>query len=80
MEVYPAGEKVVPGADGRSLCRSIRQRGQVDPVFMERDDDPLKVLSGVLRKGDILLTQGAGDIGALAAGLADASLDLSKAK
>ncbi len=80
MEVYPAGEKVVPGADGRSLCRSIRQRGQVDPVFMERDDDPLKVLSGVLRKGDILLTQGAGDIGALAAGLAEASLDLSKAK
>jgi len=78
MEIYPAGEKVIPGADGRSLCRSIRQRGQVEPVFMERDEDPLKVLSGVLQDGDILLTQGAGDIGSLAAGLADKKLVLVK--
>jgi len=78
MAIYPAGEKVIPGADGRSLCRSIRQRGQVEPVFMERDEDPLKVLSGVLQDGDILLTQGAGDIGSLAAGLADKKLVLAK--
>jgi UDP-N-acetylmuramate--alanine ligase len=78
MEVYPAGEKPIPGADGRSLCRSIRQRGQVEPVFMERDEDPLKVLSGVLQDGDILLTQGAGDIGALASGLAEQKLVLEK--
>lgn len=78
MEVYPAGEKVIPGADGRSLCRSIRQRGQVEPVFMERDEDPFKVLTGVLQDGDILLTQGAGDIGSLASGLAEQKLVLSK--
>ena len=31
MEVYPAGEEPIPGADGRQLCHSIRQRGQLDP-------------------------------------------------
>ena len=28
LEVYGAGEKVLPGADSRSLCGSIRQQGQ----------------------------------------------------
>src|SRR3546814_15828145 len=28
MEVYPAGEEPIPGADSRQLCHSIRQRGQ----------------------------------------------------
>jgi UDP-N-acetylmuramate-alanine ligase len=27
MEVYPAGEEPIPGADSRKLCNSIRQRG-----------------------------------------------------
>jgi UDP-N-acetylmuramate--alanine ligase len=78
MEIYPAGEKPITGADGRSLCRSIRQRGQVEPVFMERDEDPLSVLSGILQDGDILLTQGAGDIGTVAAALAKAKLNVKK--
>jgi UDP-N-acetylmuramate--alanine ligase len=30
LEVYAAGEKPVPGADSRTLCRAIRARGQVD--------------------------------------------------
>src|SRR5690606_36007006 len=34
LEVYPAGEKAIAGADGRSLCGSIRQRGKLDPVFI----------------------------------------------
>ena len=34
MDVYPAGEKPIAGADGRALCGSIRQRGGVDPIFM----------------------------------------------
>ena len=66
MDVYPAGEKPIAGAEGRSLCRSIRQRGSIDPVFVERDEDISQVLSKVLKPGDLLLTQGAGDIGSLA--------------
>ncbi|KAA0873933.1 UDP-N-acetylmuramate--L-alanine ligase [Nitrincola tapanii] len=65
MEVYAAGEAPIPGADTRSLCRSIRQRG-VEPVFAEKSDAIPELLKTLLRPGDLLLTQGAGDITALA--------------
>lgn len=66
MEVYPAGEDPIPGADSRLLCGSIRQRGQLDPIYLERDGDVAAALKPLLRDGDILLCQGAGDIGGLA--------------
>jgi UDP-N-acetylmuramate--alanine ligase len=66
MDVYTAGEKPIAGADGRSLCGSIRQRGPVDPIFIERDESLELPLKRVLKPGDLLLTQGAGDIGGLA--------------
>ncbi|WP_320819880.1 UDP-N-acetylmuramate--L-alanine ligase [Thalassolituus sp.] len=71
MDVYPAGEKPIAGADGRSLCGSIRQRGPVDPIFIERDESLELPLKRVLKPGDLLLTQGAGDIGGLAITLTD---------
>ncbi len=74
LDVYPAGEETIAGADGRSLSRSIRLRGRVDPIFIEHKDKVLEVLPDVLRAGDILLTQGAGDVGALSADIAAAKL------
>jgi UDP-N-acetylmuramate--alanine ligase len=68
-EVYPAGEAPIPGADGRSLSRAVRARGQVDPVFAADLDEVPKVLGNLLEDGDLVLTLGAGDIGALAARL-----------
>ncbi len=76
MEVYPAGEEPVPGADSKHLCRSIRLRGQIDPLYVERDADLMPLLRAVLQPGDILLTQGAGDIGGLAPQLAQALTQL----
>ena len=38
LEVYPAGESPIAGADSRSLCRGIRSRGRVDPTFVEQRD------------------------------------------
>jgi UDP-N-acetylmuramate--alanine ligase len=73
MEVYPAGEEPIPGADSRSLCRSIRQRG-VEPVFVEGPDDVAEVLRNVLQPGDLVLTQGAGNIASLAHQLKQESL------
>ncbi|MFC6669556.1 UDP-N-acetylmuramate--L-alanine ligase [Marinobacterium aestuariivivens] len=66
MEVYAAGEESIPGADSRSLCRSIRQRGRLDPVYVESPEQVSEVLRDILRPGDLLLTQGAGNITALA--------------
>ena len=34
-EVYAAGEAPIAGADGKALCRAIRTRGRVEPVFLE---------------------------------------------
>ena len=63
LEVYPAGEKPIAGADSRSLCRAIRLRGQVDPIFVEDKAAINDILNGVLKDNDLLLTLGAGDIG-----------------
>jgi UDP-N-acetylmuramate--alanine ligase len=70
LEVYPAGETPVPGADGRSLTRAVRGRGQIEPVFAEELDAVPEILAGVLEPGDVLLTMGAGSIGTLAPRLA----------
>ncbi len=70
MDVYSAGEAPVPGADGRSLCGSIRQRGQIDPVFVKDVSDLPVILGNILDDNDLLITQGAGDIGGVAAKLA----------
>ena len=70
LDVYSAGEAFIPGADSRALARSIRQRGQVDPVFVENIDAVPAVLAPLLAAGDIVVTQGAGNIGSLASSLA----------
>lgn len=66
LEVYAAGEAPIAGADGRSLARSLRQRGPLDPVFAHEVGEVPALLADVLQPGDVLITQGAGDIGNLA--------------
>jgi UDP-N-acetylmuramate--alanine ligase len=65
-EVYPAGEAPIPGADGKALCRAIRSRGAVEPVLLKSLDELPQVLAGIVRDGDVVLTMGAGSIGAAA--------------
>lgn len=69
LEVYAAGEEHIPGADSKALCRSLRQRGQVEPVYV---DDPAKLptlLDRILQDGDLFITQGAGNVSAIASKL-----------
>lgn len=70
-EVYAAGEAPIAGADGRSLSRAIRARGQIEPVFVDPIGELPELLDGVILDGDIVLTLGAGDIGQVAAQLPD---------
>ncbi len=70
LDVYPAGEAPIGGADGRSLCGAIRARGQVTPVFVDALAELPGMLPGVLEADDVLLVLGAGDIGSLAPELA----------
>ncbi len=66
LDVYSAGEAAIAGADSRSLARSIRLRGQVDPMFVGKIDGVSALLAGVVQAGDIVVTQGAGNVGSLA--------------
>jgi UDP-N-acetylmuramate--alanine ligase len=66
LEVYAAGEEPITGADGRAVARAVRSRGAVEPVFVESLDDVQAVLLDLLEDGDLVLTMGAGDIGAFA--------------
>ena len=65
-EVYPAGEAPIAGADGRAICRAVRSRGVVEPVFVESVDDLADSLRAVLHDGDVVLTMGAGNLGQVA--------------
>lgn len=69
LDVYRAGETPIPGADGRSLARAIRLRGRVEPLFVEAVGAVPGVLADVVAPGDVVITQGAGDIAQLAARL-----------
>jgi UDP-N-acetylmuramate--alanine ligase len=65
-EVYAAGEAPIAGADGRAICRAVRGRGLVEPIFVESVDDLAESLRAVLQDGDLVLTMGAGNLGAVA--------------
>ena len=64
-EVYAAGEAPIAAADGRAICRAIRTRGKVEPVFVEKVETLHEALRAVLKPGDVLVTMGAGTISAV---------------
>jgi UDP-N-acetylmuramate--alanine ligase len=66
MDVYPAGEAPIHGADGRALSRAIRNRGKVDPIFVENWEELPEVLSGIVKPDDVIMTMGAGNVGQIA--------------
>ncbi len=69
LDVFAAGEKPIAGSDGPALSKAIRQRGKLIPIFVKEIEQLPSILKDVLRAGDIVLTSGAGDIGAASAKL-----------
>ncbi len=80
LDVYPAGEKPIAGADGRALARSIRQRGNLEPVFVASPEQVPARIADLLQEGDLLITQGAGNVGQLARRLAELQLNIDVMK
>jgi len=60
--IYGAGEEPIPGVDGRSLYKGIRDRGHRAVTFCDSIDDIISLLLNEMRPGDLVLTLGAGDI------------------
>ncbi len=77
LDVYSAGEAPIPGAEGITLAKKIAERGKVKPIFIEKHETLADILQDTLNDGDILLMQGAGNIGALASHIAAAGLSES---
>jgi UDP-N-acetylmuramate--alanine ligase len=71
-EVYAAGELPIVAADGRALARALRVAGKVEPLFVEQIADMPQAILNSVRKGDVVLTMGAGSIGAIPGKLAQA--------
>ncbi len=65
LDVYAAGEAPITGADSRALCRSIRNLGKIDPIFVADHAQLAEIMDQVLQDGDLILAQGAGNVSKL---------------
>ena len=79
LDVYSAGEEPIVGADSKSLCRSLRQRGK-EPLHVASSSELAGVLADIMQDNDLVLTQGAGNIGQLVKKLAATELSIEQLK
>ena len=62
VDVYPAGEAPIAGADGRHLCMSIRLKGKLEPHFAQTVNEVPELLENLVDDNSLVLTQGAGNV------------------
>ncbi len=74
LDVYSAGEAPIVSADSKSLTRSIRNRGQIEPIYVSDVEMLPTLLAAQLQDNDMVITQGAGNIGVVARDLCSNSL------
>ena len=77
LDVYAAGETPIPDANSASLLKSIHQAGHLNSIHVEDKQNLSQTLAQVLQAGDVLLLQGAGDIGSIAQNLAHSQLEMN---
>lgn len=80
LDIYSASESPIDGVDSKSLCRSIRQRGKLDPVYVGSPEHLFEVLPDILQADDVLFMQGAGNVGNLAQSLLELECNSIKMK
>lgn len=76
LPVYAAGEQPLHAADSPSLAQSIRRLGQLDPIYVADREELPQLMRTIVQSDDLVITQGAGDISALAQDLAQNNLYL----
>jgi UDP-N-acetylmuramate--alanine ligase len=61
MDIYPASEKSIEGVTTEVLMEKIREKRPQDILHLKKDQVVDHVM-GIVKPGDLVLTQGAGDI------------------
>jgi UDP-N-acetylmuramate--alanine ligase len=62
MDIYAAGEKPIPGVSGQALYEGIKKHGHKDVTFISDREEIVEHMVSVLKKGDLMITLGAGDV------------------
>ena len=62
MDVFPAGEMPIPGVSGRVLASRAQKLGKAEVISIDRRKDVIAYLCDACRPGDLVITQGAGDV------------------
>ena len=62
LPIYSAGEQAIEGVNGHDLCDAIMAHGHREVLCAEDIDGAADHLRKILRRGDVLLTLGAGDV------------------
>ncbi len=62
LPVYPAGEEKLKGVNSLSLCEGISAHGHKEVIHVRSFKASASCLKKTLKKGDILVTLGAGDV------------------
>ncbi|MFM8473565.1 MAG: UDP-N-acetylmuramate--L-alanine ligase, partial [Candidatus Kapaibacterium sp.] len=70
-DVYAARENPVPGVSGETIVDAIRKHGHPDVCYVPSVGDIPDVVGARLRKDDMVLLLGAGDIYTAASGIMD---------
>ena len=64
-ELYSAGEEPVPGIDGETLAQKVRNKYQKEVFYGGTISETEKLLKNIIKKGDVVLVMGAGNITSL---------------
>jgi UDP-N-acetylmuramate--alanine ligase len=71
MDIYRAGEQPIEGLDAEALVRDLRRHGHQGAVHTPTHQAVLDVVRQQVRKGDVVITLGAGDVTELSHQVAD---------
>ena len=61
-DIYAAGEAPIPGISGETLSQALREHGHQHVHYVADKAMVPDVLEGIVRSGDVVIAQGAGDI------------------
>ncbi|WMY97264.1 MAG: UDP-N-acetylmuramate--L-alanine ligase [Arsenophonus sp.] len=62
LNIYSAGEKPILGINSENLCKEIQRKGKINPIFVKNNKEIFQRLRKIIKKNDLIIIQGAGNI------------------